>query len=234
MRTDIKIPNHLGIIIDGNRRWARERGLEPWEGHWEGARRLEEFLKWCMELGIPQLSIYVLSTENLKRPKREVQELFKIFKHFFRKWERGENVLDKYEIKVRFCGDLRRLPRGLVRIMEKVMKKTAKYQKRIVNVLIAYGGKFELTLAFKKIAKKILKQGRIEITEKDIEENLLVPTPVDLVIRTGGEKRLSNFLPWQTTYSEFIFLKKYWPDFTKRDLIRCLREFSKRQRRFGR
>jgi undecaprenyl diphosphate synthase len=117
--------------------------------------------------------------------------------------------------------------------MGKIMQKTAKYQKRIINFLIAYGGKFEITQAVKALVEECIKTGKIEISEKDVEEKLLVKEPVDLLIRTGGEKRLSNFLPWQTTYSELIFLKKYWPDFEKRDLIRCIQEFNRRERRFG-
>jgi undecaprenyl diphosphate synthase len=229
------LPNHLGVILDGNRRWAKARGLPAWAGHREGAKTLENFLNWCMELGINQVSVYALSTENLNRPKREVEEIFKVLYKYLERWERGKSdFLDKYNVRVRFVGDLSRLPPKLVRLMGKIMEKTAKHQKRALNLLIAYGSKFELTNVLKKIAEKMLTLGRIEITEKDIESNLLLPTPVDLIIRTGGEYRLSNFLLWQSAYSELIFLKKFWPDFTKQDLIRCLREYSRRQRRFGR
>jgi undecaprenyl diphosphate synthase len=208
--------------------------MPPWKGHWFGAKKLEKFLKWCLELNIPQVSVYTLSTENLKRPKRELNELFKIFYTYLDKWEKGEaDFLKKYRVKIRFVGDLERLPPKLVRLMGKIMQKTAKYQKRIINFLIAYGGKFEITQAVKALVEECIKTGKIEISEKDLEEKLLVKEPVDLLIRTGGEKRLSNFLPWQTTYSELIFLKKYWPDFEKRDLVRCIQEFNRRERRFG-
>jgi tritrans,polycis-undecaprenyl-diphosphate synthase [geranylgeranyl-diphosphate specific] len=208
--------------------------MPPWKGHWFGAKKLEKFLKWCLELNIPQVSVYTLSTENLKRPKRELDELFKIFYTYLDKWERGEaDFLKKYRVKIRFVGDLERLPPKLVKLMGKIVQKTAKYQKRIINFLIAYGGKFEITQAVKALVEECIKTGKIEISEKDVEEKLLVKEPVDLLIRTGGEKRLSNFLPWQTTYSELIFLKKYWPDFEKRDLIRCIKEFNRRERRFG-
>jgi undecaprenyl diphosphate synthase len=208
--------------------------MPPWKGHWFGVKKLEKFLKWCLELNIPQVSIYTLSTENLKRSKRELDELFKIFYTYLDKWERGEaDFLKKYRVKIRFVGDLERLPPKLVKLMGKIMQKTARYQKRIINFLIAYGGRFEITQAVKALAEECIKTGKIEITEKDVEKKLLVKEPVDLLIRTGGEKRLSNFLPWQTTYSELIFLKKYWPDFEKRDLIRCIQEFNRRERRFG-
>ncbi len=232
----IEIPNHLAIILDGNRRWAKANGLPPWKGHWYGAKKFEEFLNWCLELGIPQISAYVLSTENLNRPKRELDELFKILYHYLEKWEKKEegSFLDKYNVKVRFVGDLERLPKKLLKLMGKIMRKTAKYQKRILNIAIAYGGKFELTNAMRKIAEKVIKTGRIEITEKEIEANLLVPTPIDLIIRTGGYNRLSNFMLWQAAYAELVVSKKLWPDFTKKDLIDCIKEYNRRKRNFGR
>ncbi|MEM5853208.1 MAG: polyprenyl diphosphate synthase [Candidatus Aenigmatarchaeota archaeon] len=230
----LTLPNHLGIILDGNRRWAIAHGLKPWEGHRYGAKKFEEFLKWCAELGIPQVSAYVLSTENLDRPKKELDELFRLLHRYLEKWSKDESLFEKYEIKVRFIGDLSRLPPRLVKLMGIIMRKTAKYQKKILNVMIAYGSKFELTHAMKKILEKAIKVGRIEITEKDIEANLLVPVPIDCLIRTGGEKRLSNFLLWQAAYAELIFIDKFWPDFSKEDLIRCIEEFNRRQRRFGR
>jgi tritrans,polycis-undecaprenyl-diphosphate synthase [geranylgeranyl-diphosphate specific] len=228
------VPSHLAIIIDGNRRWARARGLPPWVGHRRGAKTFDKFLNWCLELEIPQVSVYALSTENLNRPKKELEELFKIYYEFLKKWEKKMSVLDKHEVKVRFIGDLAKLPPKLVKLMGKFMARTAKYQKKFLNILIAYGAHFELTETFKKIAEKIIRVGRIEITEKDIEQNLLVPVPVDLLIRTGGMSRLSNFLLWQSAYAEIIVLKKLWPDFTKKDLIWCIREFNRRQRNFGR
>ncbi len=230
------LPRHLGVIIDGNRRWAKERGLPPWEGHWKGAEKVEKFLDWCMELGIPQVSIYALSTENLrKRPKRELKELFKIFYHYLDKWERRESdFLKKYRVRVRFVGDLDKLPKRLVKLMGRIMEKTAKYQKRVINFLVAYGGKYEIVRAVKNLVEECLRKHRlIEINEREFEKKLMVPSGLDLLIRTGGEKRLSNFMPWQACYAELIFLNKYWPDFTKRDLILCLKEFSRRQRRFG-
>jgi undecaprenyl diphosphate synthase len=232
----MEVPNHLGIIIDGNRRYAKAKGMKPWMGHWEGVKNLEGILQDCLELGIQQVSIYTLSTENLKRPKREMEELFKIFYHYFDKWEKEENkdnFLEKYQVKVRFIGDLEKLPPKLVQLMGKVARKTAKYNKRFLNILIAYGSKFEIKEAMKNIAKKIIKTGRVEITEKDIEANLLVKSPVDLLIRTGDAHRLSNFLLWQTSYSELYFTKKLWPDFKKRDLIKAIEWYNNQKRNFG-
>jgi tritrans,polycis-undecaprenyl-diphosphate synthase [geranylgeranyl-diphosphate specific] len=230
----LQVPNHLGVILDGNRRWARLHGMQPWEGHRYGAQKLEEFLNWCVELGIPQVSVYILSTENLNRPKRELEELFKLFYEYFEKWEKEkESFLEKYQVKVRFIGDLERLPPKLVRLMGKIMRKTAKYQKRVLNIMIAYGSKFELTQAIKKIAEKAIKLGRIEISEKDIEANLLVPTPLDLVIRTGGFSRLSNFMLIQAAYAEIFTTKVLWPDFSKKDLIKAIKWYNSVQRNFG-
>lgn len=230
----LTIPNHIAVIIDGNRRWARARGLKPWEGHEYGAKTLDNFLDWCLELNVPQVSIYTLSTENLLRPKREVRELLRLLEDYLNKLETEKaSLLEKYEVKIKFCGDLKKLPPSMVKVMNRIMKKTGKCQKRMINFLIAYGGKFELTEAVKKMAKKAMKSGKIQITAKTIRENLLVSGEVDLVIRTGGMQRLSNLLPWQTTYAEFIFLDKLWPDFSKDDLIDCIKEFNERQRRFG-
>lgn len=227
------VPNHLAIILDGNRRWARAHKLPVWMGHRKGYETFEKFLEWCLELNIPQVSAFVLSTENLNRPKKELDEIFRLAYEILKTWEKKKPILDKYEVKVRFIGDLNRLPPKLTRLMGKIMQKTAKYQKKALNLLVAYGSHFELTEMMKRIAEKAIKTGRVEITKKDIEKNLLVPTPVDLIIRTGGEYRLSNFLLWQAAYSELIVLKKYWPDFTKRDLIKCIKEYNRRQRRFG-
>lgn len=234
---ELVIPNHLGVIIDGNRRWAKKRGLPPWEGHRAGAEKLGKFLEWCLEVGIPYVSIYTLSTENLNRPKEEVEKLFEILKEYVNSLLSDKekfSLLEKYEVKVRFVGELNRLPKPLLRLMYKLMKKTANFQKRVLNFLVAYGGKSELVNAFKKIAKEIVKKGKIQITEKDIEKHLYVSVPVDLVIRTGGYQRLSNFLLWQCSYAEIYVTKTLWPDFSKREFVRALKWFSKQKRNFGR
>ena len=227
-------PNHIGVILDGNRRWARKNKLKAWQGHTFGANRLEQLFEWCADLKIPKVSVFALSTENLNRPKKEVDALMKLFqKELERLDNEKRSFLDRYEIRMRFVGDLTKLPKGLRMIMGKIMKRTAKYNKRVYNVMVAYGGKFELTQAVKKIAKKAIETGIITVTEKTIEDNLLEKEDIDLLIRTGGQKRISGFMPWQAAYAEMIVLNKCWPDFTKRDLIRCLKEYSRRQRNFG-
>jgi tritrans,polycis-undecaprenyl-diphosphate synthase [geranylgeranyl-diphosphate specific] len=228
------VPNHLGVILDGNRRWAMEHKLKHWEGHSFGAERLEQLFEWCVDLKIPKVSVFALSTENLNRPKHEVNALLNLFQKELEKLQNEKvSFLDRYEIRMRFVGDLTRLPMGLRRIMGKIMKRTEKYNRRVYNIMVAYGGKFEITQAVKKIAKKAIETGFITVTEKTIKDNLLVKDDIDLLIRTGGSKRISNFMPWQAAYAEMIVMKKYWPDFTKRDLIRCIREYNRRQRRFG-
>ncbi|MDT7859160.1 MAG: polyprenyl diphosphate synthase [Candidatus Aenigmarchaeota archaeon] len=234
---NLVIPNHLGIIIDGNRRWAKARGLPPWEGHRAGAEKLNEFLNWCLEMGIPQVSIYTLSTENLNRSKEELKHLFKLLEEYVDGLLNDKKkfaLLEKYEVRVRFVGELNRLPKKLIRLMGKLMEKTAKYQKRVLNFLVAYGGKSEIVNAVKKLAEEVIKHGKIEITEKDIEKHLYVPQPLDLVIRTGGYQRLSNFLLWQASYAEIYVTKTLWPDFSKKEFMKALRWFSQQKRNFGR
>ncbi len=221
----MSMPKHIAVIIDGNRRWARKHGLKDWEGHKKGAERLEDFLKWCLDAGIKEVSAYVLSTENLNRSKEELKHLFSLFKEAFKKFQEKENFVHKYKVKIRFAGDLRRLPKDLREIIRKVEKKTEKYGERILNILIAYGGKFEIVQAAKRCKK---------INEKELEKNLLVPEPVDLVIRTGGYSRLSNLLLWQCAYAELYFTKTLWPDFSKREFLKALKWFSNTQRNFGR
>jgi len=176
----------------------------------------------------------MLSTENLTRPKREVEELFKLYYEYLKRWESGKDgFLDKYEVHVRFAGDLSKLPPKLRKISGKLMQKTAKYQKKFLNLMIAYGSQFELIKVIKRIAKKAIKTGRIEVTPKDIEKNLLVPVPIDLIVRTGGMHRLSNFMLWQAAYAELYVTETLWPDFSREELIKAIKWFNKTKRNFG-
>jgi undecaprenyl diphosphate synthase len=231
----LRPPSHVGVILDGNRRWAQKNGLPVWYGHRAGARKVEQLLNWCFELGIKQISLYTLSTENLEnRPKREVDEILKIFYEYVERLLNEKfSLLEKYNVRVRFIGDLNRLPKSIIRSMGKLMEKTAKHQKRFLNFLVAYGGKTEILHVFKKLAEKAVKLGKVEIREKDIENNLWISEPVDLLIRTGGYSRISNFLIWQASYSEIFVTKVLWPDFQKRDLIRAINWFNSVKRNFG-
>lgn len=235
----LTVPAHIAIVPDGNRRWARAKGMKyPWEGHKYGIDKFEDLFNWCIELGIPQISLWVLSTENLKnRSIREVVELLRLMKECVKKWVNESSsfykMLEKHEVQVRFFGDFRQLPPGLVRLMKKIMKKTEKYHQRIFNILVCYGGKFEITKAVKGLIKRAIESGRIEITEKSIQEHLFVSSDVDLVIRTGGMSRLSNFMTWQAAYAEIYVTNTLWPDFDKKELIKAIKWFNNVQRNFG-
>lgn len=230
---NLQIPNHIAVVLDGNRRWAKARGLPAWMGHRYGAQTFDKFVDWCIDLNVPNVSVYALSTENLNRPKKEIKELFEVYYNFLKSWEKKIPVLDKNEVRVRFIGDLNRLPPKLLKLMGKFMTKTAKHQKKFFNILVAYSARLEMTEAIKKVAEKVIKLGKIEVTEKDVEQNLLVPVPVDLVIRTGGMSRLSNLLLWQVAYAELYITDTLWPDFTKKELVKAIRWYNKAQRNFG-
>lgn len=235
---DITIPNHLAVIVDGNRRWAQKNKRKyPWLGHRVGVKNINDFLKWCLEAGVPKVSVYALSTENLNRPDREVEELFNLFYKYLEDIENDESkvskLLNKYEVKIKFIGDLEKLPPKMRKLMGKIMAKTAKHQKKALNLLIAYGSKFELTETVKKIAQSVLDKGKVEITPKDIDDNLMVSSPVDLIIRTGGRHRLSNLLLWQSAYAELYVTDTLWPDFDKDEFIRALKWFDSIKRNFG-
>ena len=226
------VPKHVAVVVDGNRRWAVDRKLPPWKGHDMGARKLEKFVEWAINAGVETLSIYSLSTENFRRSPKEIQELFDVMCKYAEKWLQPGGLLDKYEVKVNFIGDLSKLPRRLSNVLNKLTMKTAKYSKKILNILISYSGKEEIVNAMQRIMEN-MKNRSIKITPKMVEKNLGVSQPVDLVIRTGGKNRLSNFLLWQTSYAELYFAKVNWPDFTKRDFQKALTFFASTQRNFG-
>ncbi len=236
---DGEMPSHVALILDGNRRWAIKRGLPPWLGHRKGADKVEELLDWCLELGIRTVTLYVFSTENFRRPKREVEELMKLFEESLERLLRDERIY-KNEIRVKALGRLYLLPERIQELLKKVERRTSHFDKFYLNIAIAYGGRAEITDAVRKIARDV-RAGRLspeEINEKVIERYLYtahLPNPEpDLIIRTSGEERLSGFLLWQSAYSELCFLDVYWPDFRKIDFLRAIRTYQRRQRRFGR
>lgn len=224
----MQIPNHLGIILDGNRRWAEERGLPYFEGHRRGLETLKKIINYCKEKGIKILTLFVFSTENWKRGKEEVNYLMKLaqkavsnyFKHFH-----------KNKIRVKVIGQKEKLAKSLQREIAKIEESTKGNREMTVNFALSYGGRAEIVEAIKKIVKRKVPPQRI--TENTIKENLWI-SDVDLIIRTGKEQRISNFLIWQAAYSELYFYPKYWPDFTKEDLDKAIAEYGRRQRRFGR
>lgn len=223
-------PRHVAIILDGNRRFAKRLMLEPWKGHEYGADKIEQILDYAKELRIKELTFYCLSIENINsRPKNELDYLFQLFKKEFKNMDREK--IEKNKIKIRFIGNLGLLPEDLKEQCEKIEKETENNNNFIVNFCIAYGGRQEIIEALKKIIKN--KINPEDINEEIIKQNLYMPDEPDIIIRTGGEKRTSNFLPWQSTYSEWFFLDKFWPEFEKQDLINIIEEFKNRERKFG-
>ncbi len=224
------LPHHVGFIIDGNRRWAKEKGLPSFMGHKKGIERVDEIVKYAQDLGVKIVTIYAFSTENWKRSGKEVSYLMNLFEDFAINKIKDAN---KRGMRIRILGDLQKLPLSLQKVLKRLMKLTDNNQKIIVNVALNYGGRDEIIRALHKLAALKIKPN--EITEELINQNLDtagLPDP-DLIIRTSGEQRLSNFLIWQTTYSELYFPKIYWPDFDKNQLDLAILEFQNRQRRLG-
>jgi undecaprenyl diphosphate synthase len=225
-----KIPRHLGIIMDGNRRWAKARGLPPFKGHEAGYKKIkiEEVLRWCKEAGIEVLTLFAFSTENWQRAKKEVDFLMKLF---LRALTKDIKKLHENNVRVRVIGRREGLPEKLREAIEKSEELTKNNAGGTLNLAINYGGRPELVDAF----KKILANPPEEITEETISANLYtagLPDP-DLIIRTSGEQRLSGFLTWQSAYSELLFIEHHWPEFSKEDFDDALADFANRQRRFG-
>lgn len=225
----MQIPQHLGVIIDGNRRWAREKGLPDFMGHKEGLKKVQELIQWCRDREVKILTLFVFSTENWNRSKTEVDYLMKLFGQSFSK--KNIQKFNMEGIRIRVIGQRERLSEVLKKSISDTETLTANNNKIIVNFALSYGGRMEITEAVKNIFRQNIPLG--QITENLISQNLWMPD-VDLIIRTGKEQRISNFLIWQLAYAELIFYKKHWPDFTEHDLDEIFTDFSKRQRRFGR
>jgi len=222
--------NHLAIILDGNRRWAKSRGLPTLEGHRRGYDNVKKVGKWCLEKEIGILTVYAFSTENWNRSKREVGYLMRLLKRALTK---DLSEFHKMGFSLRILGRRRQLPKDLQQAIKKAMDLTKNNSKGILNICLNYGGRAEITDAVKKIVRKKVLVSKID--ESLVSDNLYtagLPDP-DMIVRTSGEHRLSGFLLWQASYSELYFIKRHWPEFSKKDLEDVIKEFSKRQRRFG-
>ncbi len=229
-----KVPKHLGIIMDGNRRFAKRLLAKPWEGHEWGVKKVERVLKWCEEYKIKELTLYTFSIQNFDRPKKEFNYLMEIFKENFDKLLKDERVYNN-KIRINVIGRIWKFPEEVQKSLYNIMEATKKHDKYIINFAMAYGGREEVIDAATKIAEKI-KEGKLDvkqINEEIFKDNLYLKSEPDLIIRTGGEKRISNFLSFQGAYSEYIFVDKMWPDFEKEDFVTCLHDYSERKRRFG-
>ena len=229
-----RLPQHVGIIMDGNGRWAQKRGMPRVYGHKAGVNAVREVIRSCRELGIKYLTLYAFSTENWKRPKEEVDFLMDLLVEYLSK---EVDELNKNNVVVKFIGDISRLPEKCQIEIEKAQKLTEKNTGLVVNLALNYGGRDEIVKATQNICKKVLNRelSPEDITEDTITQHLYTasqPDP-DLIIRTSGEKRLSNFLLWQSAYSELWFTEVLWPDFKKRHLIEALLYYQTRKRRFG-
>ncbi len=218
--------NHLGIILDGNRRWAKEKGLSAFEGHKKGLDNIKKVINWCKEKGIKTLTLFVFSTENWKRPKNEVDYLMKLAE----KMELHFKEASKQNIKIRVIGQRDNLSPKVQNSINKLEELTKNNKAMTLNLALSYGGRAEIVEAVKNIIRQKIPIDKIN--EALISKNLWT-SELDLIIRTGKEQRISNFLIWQAAYSELYFLKKYWPDFNKKDLEEAISEYARRQRRYG-
>jgi len=231
-------PEHIAIILDGNRRWASENELNPWLGHKQGAETVEHLLDWCLKFNVKFITLYAFSTENFSRTSQEIQEIMRISEDKFRKLLTDERI-HKNKVHVKVIGRTNLLPEGLRQVIINMENATAHYNNIFLNFAFAYGGRAEILDATKIIAGQV-KDGKLELD--DINESLfekylytshMTKQEPDLIIRTSGEERMSGFLLWQSAYSELVFLDVYWPDFRFIDLLRAIRTYQLRMRRHG-
>jgi len=228
------LPKHIAIIMDGNRRWAKERGKPASFGHKEGAKTLEKIVRYANKIGIEYITVYAFSTENWKRTEEEVKALMFLFQSYLNDYAKRA---DSENIKVQFLGDRTALSQAMQKSMKECTERTQNNTGVTFNIALNYGGRDEIINAIKNICAKVKTES---LNIEDIDENIVaqnlytkdMPDP-DLLIRTSGEQRLSNFLPWQLVYSEFLFVDKKWPDFSEDDLDEAIKVYQKRTRKFG-
>jgi tritrans,polycis-undecaprenyl-diphosphate synthase [geranylgeranyl-diphosphate specific] len=236
---DIKqypVPNHVAVIMDGNRRFAQSLGLNPRAGHYFGKDKIEDVLDWCFELGINILTVYAFSTENFDRSTDEVKTLMELCKQELDRAAKDSRI-HKNKVKVRILGDIDSLPEEIKQSTDEIIESTKEYDNYLFNIALAYGGREELVEAIQQIADDVRK-GKIDV--EDITQSMVssylytdgIPDP-DLILRTSGEERISNFLLWQLAYSELYFSDVYWPAFQKRDFLKAIKTYQNRIRRFG-
>lgn len=235
---NMNIPSHVAIIPDGNRRCAKRLMRQPWKGHEWGAGKIRKMLDWCSEIGIRNVTVYALSLENLdKRPKQELDFLLALAMEEISGMIRPDGMAHEKKIQMTFFGSLERLPEELQALINEAREATKSYSDYTVNIALAYGGRQELIDASRDIGFSIA-QGKLtpdEVDEVVLRQSLQTngSGDPDLIIRTGGEKRLSNFLLFQAAYAELAFTDTYWPDITKQEFVKIIQDYSARQRRFG-
>lgn len=228
------LPEHIAIIMDGNRRWAKEHNVPIQMGHKEGAKTIEKIVKYANQIGLKYITVYAFSTENWKRSQEEVSWLMQLLQNYLDEYSKRA---DTQNIKIRVLGDMSALSQGLQNSIADAIERTKNNTGTSFNIALNYGGRDEIVKATQKIAKQV-QEGTLSI--EDINEEVLsnnmytydMPDP-DLMIRTSGELRTSGFLMWQLAYTEFLFVDKYWPDFTEKDLDDAIEAYGKRKRKFG-
>ena len=223
-----KLPRHIAFIMDGNGRWANRRGLPRKFGYKVGYDKMKTVVKRCSELGIEVCSFYAFSTENWNRPQEELDEIFRLIRE---NMEKDMPLFNEWNVRVMTMGDVTKFPQDLQDALSKVKEDTKNNTGCVMNLGVNYGGQAELTRAVNQIIESKVKS----VTEKDIEQNLYTANlpRLDLLVRTSGEQRVSNFMLWQMAYSEFLFIKKFWPDMSGKTVDKCIVAFQKRKRRFG-
>jgi len=227
-------PKHIGIIMDGNRRFAKSLNLNPWKGHEFGEQKLFSLLQWCRELGVKEVTVYAFSIQNLNRPKQEFDYLMNLFIKSTNKML-SDSRLDEESIKVSVLGNTSFFPLNLQENLKELEEKSKTNNNFFFNLALGYGGREEILRATKKIASLVEsnKLKSADIDEELFKKYLYLSSEPDLIIRTGGDHRTSNFLPFQSTYSEWFFIDKKWPEFEREDLVKCIDDFKSRERRFG-
>lgn len=228
------MPKHIAIIMDGNRRYAKKNKLLLLEGHRKGAEKLKEVLAWCKEYNIKELTLYTFSIQNFSRTKDEVDYLMNLFREYFDAFFK-DKIFDEDKIKVNIIGRKQLFPSDIQEKMNQVEEKTKNYSQHILNFAMGYGSREELVDAFQALAKKVENKtlSSEQITEETINPALYLSHAPDILIRTGGEKRLSNFLLWQCSYTELFFIDSFWPEFSKQEFTSIIKKFTERERRFG-
>ena len=227
-----KIPNHIVLFPDGNRRWAKQKGLPSLKGHLKGHEKFKDFLRWCQEKGVKIVTVFGFSTENWKRSKKEVNYLMNLFK----KGLSNNKEIEKFQkagIRVKIIGQRKRLSKSLQKVISNIEELTKNNKKFYLNLAVSYGGRWDILQAIKRIIREKIPVKKIN---EDLVQSFLSTAGLsapDLVIRAGGEKRLSNFVLWQSAYSELYFCPKLWPDFSEKDLDKAFQDYAKRQRRYG-
>ncbi len=237
MDNTASLPAHVGIIMDGNGRWAKQRGLNRSEGHKKGAEVFREICTYAADLGIRYVTFYAFSTENWKRPELEVSAIMNIFRSFLQEAEDRQRENEERGLRFRFIGEMGRIPEDIAGRVKTLEESSSDKTKTTVNIAVNYGGRDELVHAVRQIAE-LVKNGSVtpgEIDETMISQGLYTAgqPDADLIIRPSGEQRLSNFLLWQSAYAEFWYSDVLWPDFTKGDFDKALETYAKRSRRFG-